>query len=229
MDITNTQKICYIVGAGDIYKYKLSPKESDFIIAVDGGYDHLKQQKIVPNFTIGDFDSVKSQLPETSIKRLPRDKDDSDTLAALKYGIKLGYRTFYIYGGTGGDRFDHTFANIQCLAYLSQRGCHGLLFTKNEIITAITNDSVSYNKKSQGMISIFAYSPIAKGITIKGLKYTLTEESLSCDFPKGLSNEFIGTDSVISVKDGTLIIISHHLPEAKSAFSPLENQKTFSK
>ena len=227
--MTNTQKICYIIGAGDIYKYKLSHKEGDFVIAVDGGYDHLQQQKIAPNFTIGDFDSVKCPLPETDIKRLPRDKDDSDTLAALKYGISLGYRTFYIYGGAGGDRFDHTFANIQCLAYLSQRGCRGLLFTKNEIITAITNDSVSYNEKCQGMISIFAYSPEAKGITVKGLKYTLTEESLSCDFPKGLSNEFIGTDSAISVKDGTLIIISRHLPEAKPAIPSQENQKTLSK
>lgn len=227
--MTNTQKICYIIGSGDIYKYKLSPKEGDFIIAVDGGYDHLKRQKITPNFTIGDFDSIKGSLPKDNFKQLPRDKDDSDTLAALKYGIKLGYKTFYIYGGSGGDRFDHTFANIQCLTYLSKRGCRGLLFTKNEIITAITNDSLSYNEKCQGMISIFAYSPKAKGITVQGLKYTLADDSLSSDFPKGLSNEFIGKSSSISVKSGTLIVISRHLPEARIALSSPENQKTRSK
>jgi len=227
--MTNTQKICYIIGAGDIYKYKLSPKEGDFVIAVDGGYNHLKQQRIAPNFTIGDFDSIEGPLPKNNFKKLPRDKDDSDTLAALKYGMNQGYKTFYIYGGSGGDRFDHTFANIQCLAYLSQRGCRGLLFTKNEIITAITNDSISYNEKCQGMISIFAYSPIAKDITVKGLKYTLTKELLSCDFPRGLSNEFIGTDSSISVENGTLIVISHHLPEAKPTLPSRENQKTLSK
>ena len=56
------------------------------------------------------------------VRRLPVEKDDTDTLAAVKLGLERGCTDFWIYGGTGGKRLDHTLANLQTLLYLRRRG-----------------------------------------------------------------------------------------------------------
>ena len=44
-------------------------------------------------------------------------------------------------------------------------------------------------------------------MTLKGLKYTLDNATLSSRFPLGVSNEFTGTDSLVKVSQGTLIVV----------------------
>lgn len=68
---------------------------------------------------LGDFDSLPAAPNHPHVIVLNKEKDDTDMLAAIHEGLGQGYLTFRIYGGTGG-RFDHTLANLQCLAYLAQ-------------------------------------------------------------------------------------------------------------
>ena len=124
----------------------------------------------------------------------------------MKEGLAKGYKTFHIYGGTG-DRPEHTFANIQALAYLSKNGARGYLFGENHIITAVTNGEISFNEDKKGYISVFAYSNEARGVFISGLKYELNDKLILNDMPIGVSNEFIGQNSKISVADGTIIVV----------------------
>ena len=56
----------------------------------------------------------RSQVTCPDIIHVPVEKDDTDTLLCLKYGMELGYREFLMIGGIGG-RLDHTMANIQTL------------------------------------------------------------------------------------------------------------------
>lgn len=63
-----------------------------------------------------------ADLPK--IVRLPAEKDETDTLACVKYGLAKGCEDFCIIGGLSG-RFDHTFANIQTLSYIMDMGCTG--------------------------------------------------------------------------------------------------------
>ena len=60
---------------------------------------------------------------------------------------------------------------------------------------------------AKGYISIFALSGVAKGVSIKGLLYELNDAEITPYFPVGVSNEFIGKESKISVTDGILTII----------------------
>lgn len=60
---------------------------------------------------------------------------------------------------------------------------------------------------SNGYISVFSHSSVSVGVNEKGLKYALSDARLSNSYPLGVSNEFTGERSLISVKDGTLIII----------------------
>ena len=55
------QGICYIAGAGNCSRLFLNLKEEDFVIAVDGGFEYLKGNRI--DLVVGDFDSL-SYVPE---------------------------------------------------------------------------------------------------------------------------------------------------------------------
>lgn len=196
--------ICYIAGAGDCSRLLLNLKEEDFVIAVDGGYEYLKENRI--DLIVGDFDSLSYVPKQPNVIRLKPEKDDTDMMVALKEGLQRGYKDFYIYGGCGG-RFDHTYANIQGLAYLAEHGARGYLYHGNQIITMIQNDSMTFHGKMKGYLSIFAYGSKAEGVTLKGLKYPLENATLNDSFPLGVSNEFTGVMAEVIVKAGRLIII----------------------
>lgn len=203
----NREPICYIFGAGEHFVSPPVIKSQDFVIAADGGYDYLIKYEIKPNLLIGDFDSLKEAFPkniDTII--LPKEKNDTDMSAALHTGLEYGFRCFHIYGGTGG-RLDHTLANIQCLANLAELGAKGFLYDKNTIITAISDSCITFPAHQKGTISVFAHSETAKGVYEKGLKYTLSDATLKNTYPLGVSNEFQGVKSSVSVTKGTLIII----------------------
>lgn len=202
------QGICYIAGAGDCSRLFLKLKKEDFVIAVDGGYEYVKGNRI--DLVVGDFDSL-SYVPEhPNVITLKPEKDDTDMMVALKEGLKRGYETFYIYGGCGG-RIDHTYANIQSLAYLADHHARGYLFTKSQVITMVQNDSITFPGDTLGYVSVFAYGEKAEGVTIKGLKYSLENEVLCDSFPLGVSNEFTGKTAEISVQKGRLLVIYENM------------------
>lgn len=208
---------CYIIGAGEFQAEYFHPNETDYLIAADGGLAFFEKMGIVPDLVIGDFDSMGKILPSNeykskkkmSIKKLPEEKDDTDLLAAIKEGLEIGCKEFYIFGGTGG-RIDHTIANMQCLVFLSKRGCLGHLYGIGYEMTAITNDKIEFPPKEKGVIAVFSMGDKAEGVYLKGLKYELTNAFVTNDFPIGVSNEFLGITSTIEVQNGTLLIV-HYL------------------
>lgn len=174
------------------------------VIAVDGGYEYLKGQRI--DLVVGDFDSLSYVPSHPNVIQLKPEKDDTDMMVAIKEGLRAGYETFHIYGGMGG-RISHTFANVQCLAYLAEQGARGYLMNDKEIVTVIQNDSITFSPNEKGYISIFAYGEKAEGVTLEGLKYPLKDYTLTNQFPLGVSNEFIGETSRVLVTDGALLLV----------------------
>lgn len=213
---------CIIIGAGDLTMGEITVGENDYVIAVDGGLSYCGILNVEPDKLIGDFDSVsekereavyslREQVPGL-VMELPAEKDDTDMLAALKYGLELGYQDFRIYAGTGG-RFDHTLANIQCLLYLKNHGATGYLVDGTGMILVIQNEAVHFQKSLEGYLSLFSLGKEAKGVTIRGMKYTLEGYTLTNDYPIGISNEFIGEESTIEVEDGELVCMIQYCME----------------
>ena len=198
--------ICYIIGAGENYGLNFTPTTEDFVIAADAGLRYLEQCGIAANLVIGDFDSLKNLPTHPNTMALNPEKDDTDILAAVREGIKAGYSVFHIYCGTGG-RIDHTIANLQVLAYLAQNGMKGFLFDKDSVMAAITNCKITFAKIPSGYISVFSYTEKTEGVYLQGLKYELNNATLTNTFPLGVSNEFIGKESSVSVDSGTLLIV----------------------
>jgi len=199
---------CYIAGAGDFCETAL-PEKGDYIIAADAGFLALNSRGIKPDVIIGDFDSLGEVPNHPNVIRSSPEKDDTDMMLAVKFGLMLGYEDFAINGGLGG-RPDHTLSNIQTLAYIADNDAIGKLYSNDSCITAIKNGKYTFTPTEAikgKTISVFSFSEKAKGVTLKGLKYPLQYETLTYDNPTGVSNEFAGTEATVEVKNGILIII----------------------
>jgi thiamine pyrophosphokinase len=206
---------CVIVGAGvcdvDDLKERLVINDGDMCIAADGGLDYLLKAKIQPCLVIGDMDSVENRekIEAFNTRLYPPQKDDTDMMLAIKEGLERGFKEFEIYGALGG-RFDHSFANIQCLCYIIKHGATGRLWGDHgSFATMIENGEITFEGHKYALgrkISVFAYGQVACGVTERGLKYSLDNVDLEVDFPLGISNEFTGKDAYIKVSDGILMI-----------------------
>ncbi len=194
-------KICYIIGAGDLPLLYI--REGGLVIAADGGLDRLGE--IIPDLVVGDFDSAVTPPPENAVI-LPIEKDVTDMRYAADMGLENGCDTFILYGGTGG-RADHTFANYSLLCYLAEKGKRAYLLGDGFITTAVNNGGIKLRGEVGNTLSVFSAGDRAEGVTLKGLKYPLSDHTLTFSDPLGVSNSFIGREAEISVKSGTLLIM----------------------
>lgn len=196
---------CYIIGAGDFFGLRETPDDSDYVIAADAGFEYCRNNCIIPDLVLGDFDSLGAPPKHPNVFQLPVEKDDTDTMFALKLGLEKGYRRFYIYGGLGGARPDHTIANLQALIYLLEHGARGWLFGEKYVWTAIRSSTLRI--EGEGDVSVFCPDGKAEGVSIDGLKYTLNNATITSSFPLGVSNSFEKPQAEISVADGSLLIM----------------------
>lgn len=198
----NAEK-CFIFGAGEYYG---TEKPGDgVVIAADGGCDKCLELGIIPDIVIGDFDS--GTAPESlPCIRLNPVKDETDMAEAVRLGLERGCEEFHIFGGTGG-RTAHTFANIQTLAMLAEKGKKAFLYGNKEVFTVVRNSCVGFGGESRGYISVFSLTEKSAGVTESGLKYSLDNAVLTSHFPLGVSNEFTGVPSRVSVAEGELLLI----------------------
>ncbi len=208
------KRICYIFGAINSDDIFVDSTADRFIIAADAGLSVLQKQGIKPNLIVGDFDSL-GNIPATSVEIVqhPVEKDDTDTLLAMKEGLRRGYDTFVIYGGVGG-RLDHTIANIQSLSFLAEHSATGYLLGDNTVTTVIKNGSITFDDSLTGTVSTFAIGGTAYGVNESGLKYSLDNAEISPFFPIGVSNEFQNQPAKISVSDGVLAVIWNENPKS---------------
>lgn len=198
--------VCYIISAGDCSKIEIDKKEKDLIIAADKGFEYCQRDGIVPDVVIGDFDSLGYYPEKDNVISLPVEKDDTDTSFAVKYAMDKGYEKIVIFGGTGGKRPDHTFANIALLSFISKNGGIGFLVSDNCTITAITDNTIKFSDDCKGDISVFSFDTVSHGVTETGLYYNYNNADVRNCIVTGVSNSFTGQESTVNVKNGTLII-----------------------
>lgn len=200
--------ICCIIGAGPSSAYVT---EGAFVIAADGGLDKLNALHITPDIILGDFDSLGDRPMGENVLTFPVEKDDTDTMLAIKEAVKRGYKTLYISGGVGG-RLDHTIANIQSLWFADRLGVRAFLVGQGQTLTVLTDGEACFSADCRGKISLFSMGDRADGVTVKSLKYETEGITLSGSFPLGVSNEFTGRAAQVKVEKGTLLLIWEGLP-----------------
>lgn len=201
-------KHCFIFAAGTFYGLRRKPEEpEDLVIAADAGYRTCRELGIVPDLLLGDFDSMDQPTDFANIHRSPVEKDDTDTMLAVKTGLEQGCREFHLYGGTGGRRLDHTLANLQTLLYLRRRGARGYLYDNDFVWTVIENETIRVDKTVEwGLLSVFCLGDRARGVTETGVQYPLRDAELTAEFPLGVSNHILEPVAMVGVEAGTLAV-----------------------
>lgn len=210
------EKFCYIVGARDPGRIACANRTGALVIAADGGLRYLEEQCITPDLIVGDFDSLGHIPTGENILLHPVEKDDTDTMLAVKLGLERNCRTFVLYGCTGG-RPDHTYANYQTLLFLARHGARGYLVGDGWVCCAIENAAVEFPPALSGTISVFCPDGEARGVTLHGLYYPLEDGTLHSGFPLGVSNHFTGEQASVAVRDGSLLIMWEETAESLAA------------
>ena len=177
----------------------------DFVIAADGGLAHTRQLGITPNEILGDFDSLGFTPEGANV--FPVEKDDTDAMLAVRRGLTLGYREFVLYGSLDGPRLDHTVANFQTLQFLADNHAAGYLVGSTYLVTVVKDGSLFFPAGMEGTVSVFCLGKDAEGVTLEGLYYPLEKGTLTAGFPLGVSNHFTGKKAVITVENGSLLVL----------------------
>ena len=197
---------CYIFGAGDFDGLEERPGAKDYVIAADGGYTACRRAGVEPQLLLGDFDSLAEVPALPHVERVPVEKDDTDMMLAIKRGLERGETLFHLDGGMGGQRTDHTVANLQALLYLADHGAEGWLHGRGERWTAIRDGSITLPARERGIVSVFCMGADAQGVTIEGGQYTVHDAVLTSSFPLGVSNHYVGNPVRVTVAQGSLLI-----------------------
>ena len=123
----NGNNICSIICGSPDSRLDSSLVEG-LVICADSGLDNALKAGIKPNIVVGDFDSCTAQIPDDAeIIRVSPIKDDTDTILAADIAIERGCSELRFFCATGG-RFDHTYANVQMLEYLHNKGVSAVLY-----------------------------------------------------------------------------------------------------
>lgn len=196
----------------DFLKTFIENKNIDNIIAVDKGLEILDKTNMMPNYIIGDFDSVSENIlheyTEKNIKivKLNPEKDYTDTHMALKLAIELNSTSVYIVGALGR-RIDHAIANIHILKEMLGNNIECKIVDENNEIQLITKGETKLQNIEYKYISLIPLTTKVDGITLSGFKYPLNNAVLEIGHSIGVSNELIGDTATIEIKSGILIMI----------------------
>ena len=181
----NLENICYIVGAASLDGVRLSPRPGDYVIAADGGYRTLKARGIEPDFVMGDFDSLGYRPDHPNVETHPVMKDDTDLGLAVRWALAHGYRRLVMAGA----------------------GAQGWLIGCGWVVTAVQNGTLAFPAGMEGTVSVFSSGDAARGVTLRGLLYEITDAELRCAMPLGVSNSFTGAAATVRVTDGTVFVL----------------------
>lgn len=200
---------CVIVGGADIERYdriRARLREDDFFICCDSGLKHRAGLGIIPNLIVGDFDSHENPHLDIETIVLPCEKDDTDTVFAVKEALKRGFQDFLLVGVIGG-RLDHTLGNVSLLLMLDAQGKSAVALDDCSELEMVSDRPVQIEDRYP-YFSLLNISGLARGITIRNAKFPLSNAEITCEYQYGISNEVLpGMTAEASVENGRLLLV----------------------
>jgi thiamine pyrophosphokinase len=203
-------------GIGNYRKVRSHLRGYDFIVYCDSGLKHMERLGAAPSLIIGDWDSCDNPYMDVETITLPVAKDDTDTVYAMREGMKRGFRDFLLIGVIG-ERLDHTLVNAYILTALENRGCHGTIlddYSEMELISSWTDEEgICHQGKASveeryPFFSLVALEGAAHGVTIRNAKFEIEDAVIGPDYQYATSNEVLpGKTAEITVEDGRLLLI----------------------
>lgn len=187
-------------------------KDADLIIAADRGLEAFASAQMKPDLLLGDMDSVSegvllSMQEDTEIDRLPAIKDDTDGVHALDVAIARGAKEITLLGALGG-RMDHALANLMLLVRAHREGAKAQILSERERIVLVDGCAALAGAKGD-TVSLLPLGE-AKGVTLSGFFYPLSEQNLGSDYPLGISNVVTEDEACVTVREGNLLLFHNY-------------------
>lgn len=190
-----------------------NPEATDLVIAADGGGRHATALGWPVHCLVGDFDSLtpdllaRYQQAGTELERHPTAKDEIDFELALSLARRRKYRIVEVLGSLGG-RWDMSLANL----FLPRADeWDGLLVRFRHgpwnILTLPGPASLSLGGRPGDLLSLLPLGQDVRGVTLRGCRFPLAEETLKAGLSRGLSNSFDQDEISLSFASGTLMIL----------------------
>jgi thiamine pyrophosphokinase len=202
---------CVIVGGADINNYDFIREQlrcDDYVVFCDSGLKHMEKLRVQPSLIVGDVDSHENPHLAVETIVLPCEKNDTDTVYAVKEAVRRGFDNFLLIGGIGG-RLDHTLGNVSILRYLDSLGKKGCIIDDHSEMEIVSKEPVSVCEK-YSFFSLLNITGCAKGITVTGAKYPLEDAEINCEYQYGISNEVLpGKTAEISIQCGKLLLVKN--------------------
>jgi thiamine pyrophosphokinase len=193
----------------------------DFVVAADGGARHADPLGLRIDVWVGDGDSVEParlaalDAEGTELRRVPAEKDQTDTELAVGRAIDAGVKRLVILGALGGSRVDHGLANVGLLSSPRLVGIDALLYDERaariSLVTAPTAAGLPVGRTFSGrvgdLVTLLPIGGDAHGVTTQALRYPLVGEDLELGRTRGVSNVRTAVSTFITVKSGRLLVI----------------------
>ena len=199
----------FIFTGGEIFAEYIEerPAEGDLVIAADSGYKNAEKLGAHTNILIGDFDSL-SDIPDgvDEIKRVPVEKDLTDTQIAVETAIERGADEIVIVGSTAG-RFDHALSTMAILENYWGKRIPMYIVNGQNRVRFIRNSGFIVVRSKYKYFSVIAADEKVKGVSIEGGKYPLVNKTLERKHQFAVSNEIVKNAALINVKKGGIYII----------------------
>lgn len=199
----------FVFTGGEIFPQYITerPESGDIVIAADSGYNNAKSMGVSVDILVGDFDSLKGEIPSDvpEVLKLPAKKDLTDTQLAVEKAVKEGATDITIIGSLSG-RLDHTLSTLAILEDLLERGIRGVIVSGQNRTVYIKNTNHIIMRGDYKYFSLIA-TDTAKGVSIEGAVYPLKNKTLERRKQFAVSNEIDGNCALVTVKKGGLYII----------------------
>ena len=177
------------------------------LLCADGGANFAVSCGRLPDWVVGDLDSVETGVQErVTVDRIVRiDADDTgtDLQKVLNHALDLGVGSTVLTGVTGG-RTDHALWNLGLLKTYQSRLELRVVDDFNEI--RLIREKIRFSAHAGLKLSLSPLSGIVNGVTTKGLRFPLHGESLGNGIRDGISNEVVEEAVEISVEEGDLLL-----------------------
>ena len=181
-------------------------RPDDLLIACDAGWQNAAVLGRQPDLVVGDFDTAPPPQTGRTVL-LPAAKNDTDTHYAARLALERGANEVLLLGALGGERLEHTFANLATALWLQKQGAEVLLANERTEIRILTaGRTLRLARQNWGYFSLLPLEGPAGGVTITGGRYPLANATLPPDWPLGVSNEFAAPEAEIRLSCGSLAV-----------------------
>ena len=206
---------CLIVLNGEINKsllkkYINKSETKPILISADGASNKLYEWKIIPDYIIGDLDSITPKAltyfkkKNVIIKRIA-EQEHNDFEKCIKLALSKKLKDISVLGYSG-KRSDHFLNNFSVMKWYYKK-C-SIRFIDKDFEVYFTGKVTEFECRIGDTVSLMAM-PEAEGITTYGLQYPLKNEKLEFGIREGALNKAVSDKVRIEVKRGDLMIFKN--------------------